>query len=100
MTERLTKLSQPQLKLLRRACSFRGESDGVPFKGYSGRLRSARILERLGLAKLLIPGEGRMPRIFGTAAGRTWLQHADGGRDRKRMAGEAMGLLAKRKGMT
>lgn len=73
MTEQApAKLSDPQIKLLQRACN--AGADGAPFIGYSGRLATARFLTRAGLADLLVIGGGRMPRIFGTEAGREWMR--------------------------
>lgn len=66
------KLSNAQVKLLKRAAAAK-DADGARFKGYSGRLKSAQKLQRLGLAELMVPGFGLMPRLFITEAGRAAL---------------------------
>lgn len=82
MTEHtIARLSEPQIALLRRACG--AGPDGAPFIGYSGRLATARILQRAGLAELMIIGGGRMPRIFGTEAGRKFMRALGEGDEKK-----------------
>lgn len=78
------RLTEAQRKLLRRAAASQNP-DGAPFKGYSGRLRTARILAQAGLADLLVVGGGHLPRIRLTPAGRAIL----GAREMKLNANES-----------